>query len=108
MDAELAALLGVVGLMAANQLVMRVGAVKARLSVFVALQLVNVVAGGALIWFGLPGFERWPVISVMIGLLFFLRTVQNNVARGEWLRERQQEERDRKERAVRAALRDRE
>ena len=39
-------------------------------------------------WFGMPGFEQWPIIGWMIGLLFLLRTVQNNSARAEYLRER--------------------
>ena len=87
MDLDVAVLLGIVGVMAANQLIMRVGALTARPLVFWPLQLVNLVVGTAILVLGLPGFEAWPVVSWLVGLLFFLHIVQNNSARQEWQRE---------------------
>jgi hypothetical protein len=103
-DIGVIAILAVVGAMAVNQLVMRVGALYARAALFYSLQLVNVILGTGLILWGLPGFEQWPVVSWIIALLFFFRTVQNNNMRARWLREEQLKERDRREREIRAAL----
>lgn len=88
MDLDTGVLLGVVGAMALNQLIMRVGALTGRAWIFWSLQVMNLAVGSAVIFFGLPGFEPWPVISWMLGLLFFYRTVSNTNARAEWLRER--------------------
>jgi len=103
-DLNVIAILVVVGVMAVNQLVMRVGGLYARAMIFYGLQAVNVIMGTGLILWGLPGFEQWPVVSWIIGLLFFFRTVQNNNLRARWLRERLLEEREQREREIRAAL----
>ncbi|MBN2800585.1 MAG: hypothetical protein JXX28_15695 [Deltaproteobacteria bacterium] len=87
MDLSTGALLAVVGVMALNQLVMRVWALTARRGVFWSLQGLNMAAGAAVIWWGLPGFERWPAVSWMLGLFFFYRTVENTNSRAAWLRE---------------------
>lgn len=106
MDASLWALFGVIGIMAGNQLVMRLAGLKGNRFVFYPLQLVNLLAGAAVFWFGLPGFDAWPVIGWMIGLLLFFRVVQNNSARVEWLNQRQQEaEGDARREAIEDALR---
>ncbi|MFT6143323.1 MAG: hypothetical protein ACJAZO_002180 [Myxococcota bacterium] len=101
MDMNLWAFLGLIGVMAVNQLVMRVGGLKARAVVFYSLQLMNLIVGTALLWFGMPGFEDWPAVSWMIGLLLFFRVVQNNISRAEWLRH---EARDRDQDARREAI----
>ena len=87
MSWDTAVVLGVLAVMGANQLVMRVGALHARWYVFYFLQLTNIATGSAVITLGLPGFEPWPVVSWIIGLLFFFRSVQNNNLRVAWLRE---------------------
>lgn len=105
MDASTAAILGLVGLLALNQLVMRVGGLRGRLELFWGLQVVNVGAGAAILWFGLPGLDGVPVFSWLLGLLFLFRAVQNNVVRAAWLRERARAEEEESARArVREAL----
>lgn len=92
--------------MAVNQLVMRVGGLKARASVFYALQILNLVVGTGLLWFGMPGFEEWPAVGWMIGLLLFFRVVQNNISRAQWLRDEAEEsDHDERREAIAEALR---
>ena len=88
MDLATSAFLGLVAVMAVNQLVMRIGGLKSRPAIFYSMQLLNLVTGSAVIWFGMPGFTDLPIVGWMIGLLFLLRIVQNNAARVEYLRER--------------------
>jgi uncharacterized membrane protein len=91
MDQATWILFGVVGVMAVNQLVMRVIALRAHPIMFWSMQAINLVVGGLVIWFGLPGFEVWPVVSYVIGLLFFLRTAQNTQIRTQWLRQQRKD-----------------
>ena len=88
MDLSLWGMFGVIGVMAINQLVMRVAGLRGLPVVFYSLQLLNILTGALLLWFGLPGFEDMPMVGWMIGLLLFFRVVQNNSARATWLRER--------------------
>jgi hypothetical protein len=104
MDVDTAPLLTVIGALAANQIVMRVGGLRGRPAVFWSLQLVNVAVGGALVWFGLPGFEHVPVIGWVIGLLFFLRVMQNNQARARFLQAELDEGKQGKAAQIRRAL----
>lgn len=108
MDLSSGVILAVVGVLGLNQLVMRVGALRARSAVFWSLQLVDVLVGSAVLVFGLPGFESMKVISWMVGLLVFFHVIMNNNQRAQWLREQRQErraiERVRAE-ALRASLR---
>lgn len=89
MDNSTEVLLAVVALIAINQAMMRLGALKSRTWFFWSIQAVNIVTGSCLIWFGLPGFETVRPVSYVVALLFFFRTVQNTNARGAWLREQQ-------------------
>ena len=89
MDDSTEILLAVVALIAINQGMMRLGALKGRTWFFWTIQAVNIVTGSLLIWFGLPGFESVRPVSYVVALLFFFRTVQNTNARGAWLREQQ-------------------
>lgn len=98
MDLSTGVILGVVGLLGLNQLLVRLGALEARAAVFYPLQVLNILAGSAVIWFGIPGLERYRVVSWFIGLMFFLHTVQNTSARSRWLRE-QKRSRPRSEQA---------
>ena len=100
------AFFGLIAVMAVNQLVMRVGGLKARALVFYGLQLMNLIVGTGLLWFGMPGFEDWPAVGWMIGLLLFFRVVQNNMSRAEWLREdTEADAKDERRAAIAEALR---
>lgn len=88
MDLDTKVLFAVVALIAINQVMMRLGALKGRLWFFWTIQLVNVVTGSLVLWYGLPGFEAVRPVSYVIALLFFFRTVQNTNGRALWLRER--------------------
>src|SRR5690606_36087431 len=87
---ETVGLLLVVGVMAVNQLVRRIGGLRSNRWVFYALQLTNLAAGTWVILFGVPGLTGWPIVSFMIGLIFFFRTVQNNNDRLQLQRERRE------------------
>lgn len=76
-----------IGLIAANQLVMRLGALRSRAAVFWSLQAVNILVMTYVLGWGLPGFERWPVVHWLIGLLVMLRIIQNNGLRAQFVRE---------------------
>lgn len=104
MDDSTTMLFGVVALIAINQAMMRLGALKGHVWFFWSIQVVNVVTGSMLIWFGLPGFESVRPVSYVVALLFFFRTVQNTNARGVWLRERQVADSDLARKTVLAAL----
>lgn len=106
MDLSLWAFFGLIAVMAVNQLVMRVAGLKSRAAVFYSLQLLNLLVGTGLLWFGMPGFEDWPAVGWVIGLLLFFRVVQNNMSRAEWLREGDEDD-DKNERreAIAEALR---
>ena len=106
-DFESAVLMGVIGAMVLNQLVMRLGGLRGNVYLFWSLQMVNIAVASALILFGLPGFEKWPIVAWMIALLFVFRTVQNTQQRTVFLRERRAErnaEELAKQQAIRAAL----
>lgn len=77
----------VVGAMAANQLVMRVHALRGAPWAFWPMQLLNLAVGSALLWFGLPGFGNLPVVPFILALFFFFRVVLNNNQRQAWLLE---------------------
>ena len=100
MDVSTQTLLAVVAVMALNQLVMRVGALRGRPSIFWTLQAANIACGTGLLLWGLPGFESLPVISWVLALLFFFRTIVNNQSRAEWLRKQQQAQRQKRQRML--------
>ncbi len=106
MNPSTAALLGVITVMACNQLVMRVAALKGHPAAFYALQLLNLVAASALIWFGLPGLDHLPIISWLVALVFLFHMLQNATHRAHWLREQFKEERRERARRARAILDD--
>jgi len=100
MDVSTKTLLAVVAVMALNQLVMRIGALHGRPPVFWGLQLANIACGTALLVWGLPGFVTLPVISWVLALLFFFRTIVNNQSRAEWIRKQQQAKRRERQRML--------
>ena len=101
------ALLAVVFVMACNQLVMRVGALKGHPAFFYPLQLLNLLAAAALIWFGLPGLDHLPIVSWLVALLFLFHSLQNSTHRARWLRERFKAEREERARRARSIVEER-
>ncbi len=108
MDTSTMALLGVVALLAANQLLMRMAGLRGIPVVFWGLQLVNLLTGIGVLVFGLPGLQGVPAFKWLLGLYLLFRVVQNNWMRSEFLREQKKERgasaSERKE-AIEAALR---
>ena len=76
-----------IGVIAANQIVLRIAGLRARAAVFWGLQAINLALICYIFSMGLPGFEAAPLISWAIGLLFVLRVIQNNGLRSRFLRE---------------------
>ena len=85
MDSSTAFLL-IMGAIAANQLVLRVAVLRANGLVFWGLQIINLSLICGVFAFGLPGFDRYPIISWALGLIFILRVIQNNALRVKFLR----------------------
>lgn len=104
MDLSTGVILGVVAIMGINQLVMRVVGLYGRAAVYWSVQLLNLLVGTALLVWGLPGFEQYPAVSWLLGLLFFFRIAQNNHLRVKWLGERRTADRSEREAQIRAAL----
>lgn len=77
MDLETTVLLSLVGVLALNQGVMRIGSLYRIGPLFFGLVLLDLVVGTAVLWFGLPGFEAFPPVSWVVGLLFFVHAAQD-------------------------------
>ncbi len=106
MDLDTAVLLGVVGVLALNQLVMRVGTLYRVDAVFYGLIVLDWLVGGSILWFGLPGFDAFPAVPVVLGLLFFLHSAQNlNLRRRRWDAARSRHEHAQSDRLAEAAAR---
>ncbi len=99
-------LLTVVLTLAANQVLVRLPGWERRPSMFWAVQGVNLLVATYVMAIGIPGLDG-PVriFNWVIGLLFIIRTVQNNIAWGEARREAQEKAR-RGAGADRARIRD--
>ena len=81
MDFETTVLFVIVGLLGANQAVSRLPALRDRSPVFWGMQFVNLGVGTSVLVFGLPGFEHFPPIRYVVGLMFFLHIATNMQAR---------------------------
>jgi len=104
MDDSTMVLLGVVGVITANQLVLRVGALRSRAVIFWALQVLNMVVIVYLMVWRLPGFEGFPIMSWVLGLLLAFRVIQNNGLRSRYLRIEQKNEQAARRRQASALL----
>jgi len=97
-----------VAVIAANQAVLRLAALRRNPWVFWSLQVVNLAIACFLFLYGIPGFEHtygWWFGRVM-GLLLIFRIVQNNMLRQRYLRAEIERERDEEKRErVREAAR---
>ena len=78
----------------------RVAALRGNRYVFWSLQGVNLLIVAFVFWYGLPGFEKWPIVSWLIGLLFVFRIVQNNIMRGRYARQAIEEGREEERREL--------
>lgn len=92
MDWGTAVFFGVVIVIAANQLVMRIAALRRSPWFFWGVQILNIAVGSTVIVFGLPGFTDFWFVQYILGLLIFFHVIQNNMARVSFLR-REREER---------------
>jgi hypothetical protein len=98
-----AAFLGVVIVIAGNQVVMRVAALRRSPWFFWSMQAVNIGVASSVIAFGLPGFAEYWFVPWILGLLLFFHVLQNNQTRVTFLRgerERELEEMKRERRSV--------
>lgn len=100
MDLATSALLGFVGVIALNELIMRVGVLRAQPVLFWSLQVINMGIASYLILLGLPGFEDRPMAGWVIALLLVFRMMRNNTVRAQIARRRREEARE--ERKARA------
>ena len=77
MDERTAVLLAIVALLGMNQAAMRIPRHRRDARVYWTIQAVDLVAATVIILFGLPGFEPFPAVPVVVGLLFVLHVAQN-------------------------------
>lgn len=90
MDLSTGVLFALVALIGVNQVVVRSPPAREIPAVFWGLTLLDLLAGVAVAFLGLPGFERTPAVSWVVGLLLVLHVAQNLVLRNAW----EQAERD--------------
>lgn len=92
LDPSTAALLVVVAVIAANQVVARVAWVARRGWLFWPVQVIDLGVAGAVLWFGLPGFDHVRAVSVVVGLMLVMHVAQNLRARSAIARDDAREE----------------
>ncbi|MBX2803226.1 MAG: hypothetical protein KTR31_36435 [Myxococcales bacterium] len=106
MDQSNWVLFGLVALIGANQLLVRMPVVRSQPLAFWALNVVDLVVGGLVLGFGLPGYDHAPIVSWVVGLLLVLHVAQNLQLRSSWEQEKRKEaqaERDAERKARRQA-----
>ncbi len=91
MDLSTGVLLLVVAVLAINQAAMRVPRLREDDRVYWAVQAIDAAVAAAILCFGLPGFEAFPAVPVILALLFALHFAQNANARARRERDRRQE-----------------
>lgn len=98
----------VIAVIAANQLVLRVAALRQSPWVFWGVQAINLVIACGLIVWPLPGFGPYAqLVSWILALMLVFRIIQNNLTRTRYLRRAVEDERaeEKRIRAQRLALR---
>ena len=93
MDLSTGLLLAVVAVLALNQAAMRVERLRNDDRVYWAVQFIDLVMASAIILFGLPGFESFPAVPIVVGLLFVFHVAQNYNARAQDMAEDRADER---------------
>jgi type VI protein secretion system component VasK len=86
------AFLVIVAIIAANQAVLRVAALRRTPWIFWTLQALNLAIACWFLLAGVPGFDDWPLVSWILALLLILRIIQNNLIRTRYLRQAREEE----------------
>ncbi len=97
----------VVVTLATNHVLVRLPGWERRTVLFWGVQLLNIACASWLLAFGLPGFDgNLTIVNWVVGLLFMVRTVQNN---GRWSEARRSRrsagDEDETRARIRAALR---
>lgn len=105
MDPGTRTLISIALLLALNNAIVRLPFLHGRPLLFWAVQALDALAAGVLIWRGIPGFEEMPAIGWMLGLLLILHIAQNL----RWLADQRREARvsdaaDARRSALREAL----
>ncbi len=90
MDLSTLALFGLVALIGANQMLMRIPRLRKDLRLFWALNVLDLLAGAAVLVLGLPGYEHAPVVGWVVGLMLLMHIAQNMHQKYSW----EQEERE--------------
>ena len=106
MDLSTGVLFALVALIGANQFVVRSPPARSIPALFWGLTVFDLVAGGAVVALGLPGFERTPAVSWVVGLMLVMHVAQNLVLRAQWeqeVRDEAKAERDAERKARRQA-----
>lgn len=94
-----------IAVIAANQVVLRVATLRHSPYAFWGLQAVNMIIACYILVWGIPGFESYPIVSWILGLLLLFRMIQNNLIRTRYLRAAVQKEHqeEKRQRAIRMA-----
>ena len=90
MDVSTAVIFGLVALIGANQVLVRLPWVREDPRLFWSINIVDLGVGVAVLALGLPGYGHAPVVGWVVGLLLVMHVAQNLHLKGQW----QQEARD--------------
>ena len=72
-------LLGMVAILAINYAATRLPGWNHRPRIFWSTQIINLVAGSYIFYYGIPDFSaQLDIVNYLIGLLFFYHVVENN------------------------------
>ena len=84
MDVSTWVLFGLVVLIGANHLLVRIPRVRRDPRLFWAINVADIAVGLAVLAFGLPGYASTPVIGWVVGLLLVMHVAQNLQLRSSW------------------------
>ena len=84
MDLSTWVLFGLVALIGVNQVVVRSPPAREIPALFWGITIFDLLAGVVVAFVGLPGFERTPAVSWVVGLLLVMHVAQNLVLRNGW------------------------
>ncbi len=105
MDFSTAVLFSLVALIGANQVVVRIPAVRRIERLFWGLVFADLVAGVGVLVFGLPGYEAFPAVSWVVGLLFVMHIALNLQLHNQWVQNERNEAKEARD-AERQRMRD--
>jgi uncharacterized membrane protein len=93
-DLSTAIVLGLAALIGSNQVLVRVPQVRRIGWLFWGLCIVDLVVGCAVLIGGLPGYEAFPAINWVVGLLLVMHVALNLQLRAQWEQEARREAQD--------------